>query len=68
MGDEVTQARVIVEVSVDSTGSLRFQVNTHSPIELWGLAKQLEKFADELAFQQQSQAMAKKARPRILTP
>jgi hypothetical protein len=68
MGEEVDKVklRVVVQILGDDNGALNFNVNTGSPIELWGIAKQLEKMADELAFAQQSKV--RQSKPRLVVP
>jgi hypothetical protein len=60
---EQPEVRVIVQITVDAHGTLNFTVNTNNALELWGFSKQLEKFADELAFQQAT--MARQRKPKL---
>jgi hypothetical protein len=59
-------ARPVIVVAVGDDGRLSFQVSGFNPIELWGIAEQIKRFGDELAFQQTMANREKK--PRLVIP
>ena len=65
MAEEVVP-QVVVLVTITKEGSLEIRINGTDALQLWGLAKIIEKRADELHFQ--GMAMANQKKPRILRP
>jgi hypothetical protein len=64
MAEEVVKPPTIL-ITVDESGSLNVHIEGFNPVMLWGLAKVLERRADEIQMQAEAAAIIRKPKLTI---